>query len=109
MSEIKISSTGWLAISLRNGAAGVFDLNDTCSWQYLQKEEIVDQSKDDSANNFNRNLIKFSPNGQLLVINGQNKQLYIYSRSDFEETEVWWKLHRVIHCKKTSIDIRFNQ
>jgi tRNA (guanine-N(7)-)-methyltransferase subunit TRM82 len=105
MSEIKISSTGWLAISLRNGAAGVFDLNDTCSWQYLKSESIVDQSKDyddDNTNDLNRNLIKFSPNGQILVINGQNKQLNVYIQSDFEKTEVWWQLQRIIIVKKHS-------
>ena len=58
MSQIKISSTGWLVVSLRNGTAGVFDLNDTPSWQFLQSESSVDA---------NRNLIKFSPNGQMLV------------------------------------------
>jgi hypothetical protein len=103
MSEINISSTGWLAISLQNGTTGVFDLNDTRTWQYLKDESIVDQSEDlrnkqeqieDDGCNRNRN--KFSPNGQILVISGQNKQICIYIQSDFETTEAWWQLQRII-------------
>ncbi|CAF0908161.1 unnamed protein product [Rotaria sordida] len=104
MSEIKISSTGWLAIYLRNGNVGMFDLNDTSSWQYLQVESIEKQSKDvnNDLNYLNRNLIKFSPNGEFLVVNGQNEQLYIYIQSNFEKSEVWWKLQRII-CVKNFI------
>jgi WD40 repeat protein len=97
MSEIEISSNGWLAISLGNGSAGVFDLHDTNSWQYLPSESIVEQSID---NNLNRNLIKFSPNGQILVVNGQNKQLYVYIQIDFAKSEVWWKLEKQIIVRK---------
>lgn len=93
MCEIKISSTGWLVISLRNGAAGVFDLNDTRSWQHLQTESIVHQTKE---NYLNHNLIKFSPNGQILVIHGQNNQLYVYNQKDFEKSDVWWQLQRIL-------------
>jgi WD40 repeat protein len=102
MSEIQISSTGWLAISLRNGTASVFDLNDICSWQYLQN-----QSNDEDTNDLNHPLIKFSPNGQILVFNGQKKQLYVYIQSDFEKTEVWWELQRIIVVKNqiSSLDL----
>jgi len=96
MAQIKISSTGWLAICLKNGTAGVFDLNDTRSWQYLKTESIVEQSKDVDTNDFNRPLIKFSPNGQILIFNGQNKQLNVYIESDFEKTDVWWELKQII-------------
>ncbi|CAF2903349.1 unnamed protein product [Rotaria sp. Silwood2] len=103
MSEIRISSTSWLAIYLRNGSVAMFDLNDTSSWQCLQVETIEEQSKDvNDLNYLNRNLIKFSPNGELLVVNGQNKQLYIYIQSNFEKTEVWWQLKTTV-CVKNYI------
>jgi hypothetical protein len=102
MSQIKISSAGWLAIYLKNGAIGVFDLNDTRSWQCLKTESIVEQSKDNSTNDFNRNLIKFSPNGQILVFNGQNKQLNVYIESDFDKTDIWWELKQIIIGKNST-------
>lgn len=95
MSNIKISSTGWLAICLRNSSVGLFDLNDINSWQYLP----INQTKDED--DFNRNLIKFSPNGEFFVVNGENKQLFIYIRCDFEKTEVWWRLQRIVFLKKS--------
>jgi WD40 repeat protein len=103
MSDIKISSTGWLAVSLSNRAIGLFDLNDISSWQYISVESIVNEIQDDEENaiNFNRNLIGFSPDGEFLVVNGQNKQVCVYSRCDFEKTEVWWKLQRMIIVKKS--------
>jgi len=108
MSQIKISSTGWLAICFKNGATGVFDLNDTRSWQYLKTESIVDQSKNDDTNEFNRNLIKFSPNGQSLVFNAQSKQLNVYIQSDFEKTEVWWVLQQIIVVKNPISSVELN-
>ncbi|CAF4575942.1 unnamed protein product [Rotaria sp. Silwood1] len=100
MSEMKISSTGWLAIYFRSGNVGMFDLNDVSAWQYLQVESIDEQSKDvNDLNYLNRNLIRFSPNGEFLVVNGQNKQLYIYTLSNFEKTELWWQLQRTISVK----------
>jgi WD40 repeat protein len=103
MSDIKISSTGWLAVSLSNRAIGLFDLNDISSWQYIPVESIVNETQDDEENaiNFNRNLIGFSPDGEFLVVNGQNKQVCVYSRCDFEKTEVWWKLQRMVIVKKS--------
>jgi WD40 repeat protein len=113
MSELTISSTNWLAISLRNGAAIVFHLNNTQQWQYLkptdQPEETTptatvskQQGEDDEDNtsDLNRNLIKFTPDGQKLVVNGQNKQIYIYIPSDFELTKTYWQLQRIITVKK---------
>ncbi len=106
MSELAISSNNWLAISLRNGAAFVFNLNDTKQWQSLQSNEppkaaaVVVQDDDENANDLNRNLIKFSPNGQKLAINGQNKQIYIYVPSDYELTKTYWQLQRTITVYK---------
>ncbi|CAF0909615.1 unnamed protein product [Adineta ricciae] len=101
MSELAISSTKWLAISLRNGAGIVFNLNDTKQWQYLQPDvaNIQSQQKtndddDENTSDLNRNLIKFTPDGQKLVINGQNKQIYIYVPSDDKNT--YWQLQRII-------------
>ena len=103
MSEITISSTNWLAISLRNGAAVIFNLNDPQQWQYLQSTETISTVKpsttddeEDNANDLNRNLIKFSPNGEKLAINGQNKQIYIYIPSEYASTKTYWQLQRVI-------------
>jgi tRNA (guanine-N(7)-)-methyltransferase subunit TRM82 len=103
MSQIEISSTGWLGISLRNGTAGVFNLNDISSWQHLKNESIVEESKDEDTNN----LIKFSPNGQILVFNGLNKQLNVYIESDFDKTEVSWELQRTMLVKNqpTSLEL----
>lgn len=101
MSQIQISSTGWLAILLRNGIAGVFDLNDVCSWQHLETQSIVKQSTDDNTNNFHRCVIKFSSNGQILIFNGQNKQVNVYRKSNFEETEIFWELQRIILVKNS--------
>ena len=103
MSEIAISSKNWLAISLRNSAAVVFNLNDTKQWQSLQSNEPVKvavQDDDENANDLNRNLIKFSPDGQKLAINGQNKQIYIYVPSDYEQTKTYWQLQRTITVYK---------
>ena len=101
MSELAISSTKWLAISLRNGAGIVFNLNDTEQWQYLQPDVANDQTKqktndddDENTSDLNRNLVKFTPDGQKLVINGQNKQIYIYIPSDNKKT--YWQLQRII-------------
>jgi hypothetical protein len=117
MSELSISSTNWLGISLRNGAAIIFNLNNTEQWQYLKpvtnndqpnettptattvsKQQIEDD--DDNTSDLNRNLIKFTPNGQKLAINGQNKQIYIYIPSDYELTKIYWQLQRIITVKK---------
>ncbi|CAF0861196.1 unnamed protein product [Adineta ricciae] len=101
MSELAISSTKWLVISLRNGAGIVFNLNDTKQWQYLQPDVANDQSQqktndddDENTSDLNRNLVKFTPDGQKLVINGQNKQIYIYIPSDDKKT--YWQLQRII-------------
>lgn len=103
MSEITISSTNWLAISLRNGAAMIFNLSDTQQWQYLQSNEVIPTAKttttdddEENSNDLNRNLIKFSPNGEKLAINGQNKQIYIYVPSNETQTKIYWQLQRVI-------------
>ncbi|CAF1240481.1 unnamed protein product [Rotaria sordida] len=128
MSELTISSTNWLAISLRNDTAIVFNLNDTQQWQYLKTEINDNQSKettptiiddkqqqqqekpevgggddDDNINELNRNLIKFTPNGQKLIINGQNKQIFIYiylNNDDNNNTKTYWQLQRIITIKK---------
>ncbi|CAF0977538.1 unnamed protein product [Rotaria sordida] len=128
MSELTISSTNWLAISLRNDTAIVFNLNDTQQWQYLKTEINDNQSKettptiiddkqqqqqekpevgggddDDNINELNRNLIKFTPNGQKLIINGQNKQIFIYiylNNDDNNNTKIYWQLQRIITIKK---------
>ena len=102
MSELAISSTKWLAISLRNGAGIVFNLDDTTQWQYLQSDVANDQPQqktngdddDENTSDLNRNLVKFTPNGQKLAINGQNKQIYIYVPSDDKKT--YWQLQRTI-------------
>ncbi|UJR10067.1 hypothetical protein I4U23_014289 [Adineta vaga] len=99
MSELTISSTNWLAVSLRNGAAIVFNLNDTQQWQYLKPDVSNDKqqkTEDDDENScdLNRNLIRFTPDGQKLAINGQNKQIYIYIPSDDKKT--YWQLQRII-------------
>ncbi|CAF1309699.1 unnamed protein product [Adineta steineri] len=108
MSELTISSTNWLAISLQNGAAMVFNLNDTQQWQYLKPETITNDkpkeatgtkqktqdNDDDNTSDLNRNLIKFTPDGQKLAINGQNKQIYIYIPSNNDKT--YWQLQRII-------------
>jgi WD40 repeat protein len=112
MSELTISSTNWLAISLRNGAAIIFNLNNTQQWQYLKpitnnettptatvsKQQVEDD--DDNTSDLNRNLIKFTPDGQKLAINGQNKQIYIYIPSDYELNKTYWELQRIITVNK---------
>jgi hypothetical protein len=107
MSQIKISTTGWLAISLRNSGTGVFNLHDTESWQYLQTKSSIDQSGNENTNDLHRNLSKFSPNGRRFVCNGQDKQLNVYIQSGFEETNLWWELQRMITVKNSisSIDL----
>lgn len=118
MSELTISSTNWLAISLRNGAAIIFNLNNTQQWQYLEAVTNTEQPKetgnkpqaeddDENGNDLNRNLIKFTPNGQKLAINGQNKQIYIYIPSNYETTKTYWELQRIITVKKraSAIDL----
>lgn len=117
MSELAISSTNWLAISLRNSAAIIFNLNDTQQWQYLEPIVNIDQPKattptatavskkqaeddDDNSADLCRNLVKFTPNGQKLAINGQNKQIYIYIPSDYEVKKTYWQLQRIITVKK---------
>ncbi|CAF3717492.1 unnamed protein product [Adineta steineri] len=95
MPEIAISSTGWLAICLRNGIAGIFHMKDTSSWQYLQSES--------KSNDLNRNLIKFSPNGQVLIVTGENKQLNVY----IAKNEFFWQLQKIIIVEKfiTALDL----
>ena len=113
MSEINISSTNWLAISLRNGAAIAFNLDDTQQWQYLQASEPVSTTKgqvedeDENAGDLNRNLIKFTPDGQKLVINGQNKQIYVYIPSEDRLSKTYWQLQRIITVIKraSAIDL----
>ncbi len=114
MSELTISSTNWLAISLRTGAAIIFNLNDTQQWQYLKPVTTTNdpptetapvakqQAEDDDENSsdLNRNLVKFTPDGQKLAINGQNKQIYIYIPSAYERTQTYWQLQRIITVKK---------
>lgn len=117
MSELAISSINWLAISLRNDTAIVFNLNDIQQWQYLKPISNNNQSKDttdnkngnekdktedDDDNNqeLNRNLIRFTSNGQKLAINGQNKQIYIYILSYDDNTKTYWQLQRTITIKK---------
>ena len=115
MSELAISSTNWLAISFRNGAAIVINLTDPEQWQYLkpiidtnQPKETTNkqqQTEDDDENttDLNRNLIKFTPDGQKLAINGQNKQIYIYIPSDYKKTQTYWQLqHTITVIKRAS-------
>ncbi|CAF0969234.1 unnamed protein product [Rotaria sp. Silwood1] len=121
MSELTISFTNWLAISLRNDTAIVFNLNDTQQWQYLkpvaddnqskestpttinnkqQQQEKTEDDDDNNINELNRNLIKFTPDGQKLITNGQNKQIYIYILSNNDNTKIYWQLQRIITIKK---------
>jgi WD40 repeat protein len=115
MSELTISSTNWLAISLRNGAAIVFNLTNAQQWQYLKPVTDDNQPKeaaptvtkqppteddDENATDLNRNLIKFTPDGDKLAINGQNKQISIYIPSDYEKSQTYWQLQRIITVKK---------
>jgi len=97
MSELAISSTNWLAISLRNGAAIVVNLNSPEQFECLRFDEInQQQAKENNEDDLNRNLIQFTPNGEKLIINGQNKQIYIYIQSNSTS----WKLQRTITVKK---------
>jgi hypothetical protein len=112
MSELTISSNNWLAISLRNGEAIVFNLNNSQQWQHLTNTIVNDISTanntqvqtcdddDDNTNDLNRNLVKFAPNGQLLAVNGQNKQIYIYISSDTNTSNIYWQLQQIISVKK---------
>ena len=92
MVRLAISSTGWMAISLRNGSTGMFWLYETCSWQCLQTESSNEKS-----------LAKFSPDGKWFACNGQNKQVNLYVRTNFDETMNWWRLQRIISMKNDSI------
>ena len=120
MSELTTSSTNWLAISLRDGTAIVLNLNDIQQWQYLklatndnqpkettsminvnkqqQRQKIEDD--EETTNELNRNLIKFTPNGQKLIVNGQNKQIYIYVLLNCTDTKIYWQLQQMITVKK---------
>ncbi|CAF3679410.1 unnamed protein product [Rotaria socialis] len=118
MSEITVSSTNWLAISLRNDTGIVFNLNDIQQWQHLRpvtasssssevtststvdKQQEKTEDDDENTNELNRNLIKFTPDGQKLLINGQNKQIYIYISSYDENTKTYWQLQRIVTIKK---------
>ncbi|CAF2525093.1 unnamed protein product [Rotaria sp. Silwood2] len=120
MSELTISSTNWLAISLRNDTAIVLNLNDIQQWQYLKPVINDNQSKetnpttinnklqqqekteddDDNINELNRNLIRFTPDGQKLLVNGQNKQIYVYISSNNDSNKIYWQLQRIITIKK---------
>lgn len=105
MSEIiKISSTGWLAIYLPNDNVAMFDLNDVCSWQYLQ----IESKKCKNFNDLNRNLVKFSPNGKLLVVNSADNQLLLYMKVDFEKYENWWQLKRIISMENRILALDLN-
>ncbi|CAF1964008.1 unnamed protein product [Rotaria magnacalcarata] len=97
MSEIKISSTGWLALYLENDNVLVFDLNDTSLWQCLEAESAID----DNSNDLHRNQIKFSPNGQFLVVNRPNKHLYISIQSDYDKSGVYWLLKQIIRAENS--------
>ena len=98
MPEIQISSNDWLAISLRNGTIGMFYLQDRSLWQCLRLN-------DEQINDLHRSLMKFSPNGQIFVCNGQSKQLYVYIRSDWTKTQVAWTLHRKIVSRNLPLSI----
>ena len=108
MSELTISSTDWLAISFRNGAAIVFNLKKADQWQYLTPSAPNTQAAaatpaeedDDNSTDLNRNLIRFTPNGRMLAINGQNKQISIYTSSGNETDNLCWQLKRIINVKK---------
>lgn len=108
MSQIQISSTNWLAILLKNGTVGVFDLNDISSWQCLKAESFVQQSNDENKTNFHCYAIKFSPNGQILVCNGHNKQINVYKQCDFEKTETWWQLKKIILLENSISSFELN-
>ena len=106
MSELAISSTHWLAISLRNGAAIIFNLNQSSRWQFLKSIENKNPTpngNNDEDDDLNRNLIKFSPDGQRLIVNGQSKQINIYRQSD--DT---WQLERIIQVRKRASAIDLN-
>lgn len=115
MSEISISSKNWLAISLRNDTAVVFNLNDVQQWQYLKPVMNTNQTSDateakpqqekaeeddENTNELNRNLIRFTPDGEKLLVNGQNKQIYVYIPSYDNNTNTYWQLKRIITIKK---------
>lgn len=97
MSELAISSTGWLGISSRNGTAVVFNLKNHDDFQIFQVQQTnnKENANDDEEIDLNRNLIQFSPDGDRLVVNGQNKQIFIYRRSD-----ELWNLEKTINVKK---------
>ncbi|CAF4816334.1 unnamed protein product [Rotaria sp. Silwood2] len=56
MSELTISSTNWLAISLRNDTAIVLNLNDIQQWQYLKPVINDNQSKETNPTTINNKL-----------------------------------------------------
>ncbi|CAF3763007.1 unnamed protein product [Rotaria socialis] len=97
MSEIKISSTGCLAMYLENDNVLVFDLNDTSLCQCLEAESVID----DNSNDLHRNQIKFSPNGQFLIINRPNKHLYIYIQSDYDKFGDSWLLKQIVRVENS--------
>ena len=98
MPEIQISSDNWLAISRRNGTIGLFSLRNRSAWQCLRIE-------DEQINDLHRNLLKFSPNGQIFVCNGQSRQLFVYIQSDWTKTNVWWKVQRKIVSRNLPLSI----
>nr|ACI90353.1 hypothetical protein [Philodina roseola] len=103
MSELTISSTFWLAVSLRNGSAVVFNLNNVDEWQNLQSTTTKDDDEE-----LNRNLIRFSPDGRRLAINGQNKEIFIYVFSNDDSTKTnFWKLEKTFAIRKraSAIDL----
>lgn len=98
MPEIAISSDNWLAVSRRNGTIGLFSLRNRSAWQCLRID-------DEQINDLHRNLVKFSPNGQIFVCNGQSRQLYVYGQSDGTMTKVWWQIQRRIVSKTLPLSI----
>jgi hypothetical protein len=93
MPALRMSSTGCLAISFHNGSAAVFDANEQLSWQYLQPPSTSDRLTD---RNTSCNLVRFSPNGQILVFNGPDQQCNVYMQTDFTTATVRWQLQRIL-------------
>ncbi|CAF0832491.1 unnamed protein product [Adineta ricciae] len=85
MASIEISSTGWLAISFRNGIVGVFNLHNLLSWKVFHSEPV---------NTGECGLIKFSPSGRILVCVGPDQQVNVYTKSS-----VCWELKQIVVMK----------
>ncbi|CAF0876719.1 unnamed protein product [Didymodactylos carnosus] len=113
MSEIDISSTNWLAVSILDGAY-VFNLNDPLQYQLIKHQDQqlslkpdqnnemtkTNENNDHSEIELNRNMITFSPNGKYLAFNGQKKKLYLYEYLSTTMSNIYWENLKIIQLKK---------